>query len=182
MENASKALIIAGAILLSILIIAVGMFIFTSSQSTIDEGASQISAQERQAFNRQFNQYAKTQTGTNVSDMITTLIANANSNKDESERLPDLLIATNASGTNYYVKSEKDSTNVKGFTKAKNMVESRHNYYVQVWYNPATSLIDLISCGYAKNDFDNLDPYDEAGTLAEHGGATATDLPAASGG
>ena len=30
MENASKALIIAGAILLSILIIAIGMFIYNS--------------------------------------------------------------------------------------------------------------------------------------------------------
>ena len=36
MENASKALIIAGSILLSILIIALGMYIFSTSSSTAD--------------------------------------------------------------------------------------------------------------------------------------------------
>ena len=35
MENASKALIIAGAILISILIIAIGMYIYSNSQSSI---------------------------------------------------------------------------------------------------------------------------------------------------
>lgn len=48
MENASKALIIAGAILLSILIIAVGMFIFTSSQNSINEGAAQYQHKKKQ--------------------------------------------------------------------------------------------------------------------------------------
>ena len=36
MENASKALIIAGAILLSILIISLGILIFSQAQDTIN--------------------------------------------------------------------------------------------------------------------------------------------------
>ena len=39
MENASKALIIAGAILLSIAIIGVGMYVFQNVQETIKDGA-----------------------------------------------------------------------------------------------------------------------------------------------
>ena len=42
MENASKALIIAGAILLSILIIAIGMYIYNSSTNSITNAAGQI--------------------------------------------------------------------------------------------------------------------------------------------
>ena len=43
MENASKALIIAGAILLSILIIAIGMFIYNSASSTITDSLTSMS-------------------------------------------------------------------------------------------------------------------------------------------
>ena len=43
MENASKALIIAGAILISILIIAIGMYIYTNSESSIRNATSQMS-------------------------------------------------------------------------------------------------------------------------------------------
>ena len=46
MENASKALLIAGAILLAILIIAIGMFIYNSAQSTINNSMQSMSTQE----------------------------------------------------------------------------------------------------------------------------------------
>ena len=78
MENASKALIIAGAILLSILIIAIGMFIYTSSQSTISDSLTQMNTQEIEAFNSQFTIYGGQQTGAKVKTMVGTLIANAN--------------------------------------------------------------------------------------------------------
>ena len=54
MENASKALLIAGAILLAILIIAIGMFIYNSAQSTINNSMQSMSTQEVQAFNNEF--------------------------------------------------------------------------------------------------------------------------------
>ena len=55
MENASKALLMAGAILLAILIIAIGMFIYNSAQSTINNSMQSMSTQEVQAFNNEFN-------------------------------------------------------------------------------------------------------------------------------
>lgn len=39
MENASKALIIAGAILISILLISLGIIMFNSSKSTTDQAS-----------------------------------------------------------------------------------------------------------------------------------------------
>ena len=77
MENASKALIIAGAILLSILIIAIGMYIYNSSQGAIDGAGKQISAQELDTFNRQWEMYEGKQTGANVKSLVSKLSANS---------------------------------------------------------------------------------------------------------
>jgi len=44
MENASKALIIAGAILISILLISLGIMMFNSSKGTTDQAASTANA------------------------------------------------------------------------------------------------------------------------------------------
>ena len=49
MENASKALIIAGAILISILLISLGIIMFNSSKGTTDQAASTANAMEQGA-------------------------------------------------------------------------------------------------------------------------------------
>ncbi len=64
MENASKALIIAGAILLSILIIGLGMFIYQKAAGAL-EGIN-INDQEVQSYNSPFINYEGTQTGSAV--------------------------------------------------------------------------------------------------------------------
>ena len=68
MENASKALIIAGAIILPILIIGLGMFIFQKANSAT-EGAD-LSSQKVKAYNSVFEQYVGTQTGINVKALL----------------------------------------------------------------------------------------------------------------
>ena len=77
MENASKALLIAGAILIVILIIGVGMIVFNSIGGTIDEGVRQMSSQEKTMFNQQFEQYAGDRiNGSNVKALINKVNAN----------------------------------------------------------------------------------------------------------
>lgn len=71
MENASKALIIAGAILLSILIIALGVFVFNQARSAM--GNINMSEQEIAAFNSKFENYAGDQKGSSVKSLISTL-------------------------------------------------------------------------------------------------------------
>ena len=56
MENASKALIIAGAILLAIAIIGIGMFVYQSVTGTIQDAAN-MSDQEVDAYNQEFLNY-----------------------------------------------------------------------------------------------------------------------------
>ena len=75
MENASKALIIAGAILLAILIIGLGIFIYRQAANTVsDTGMDQLSIQQ---FNGQFENYIKTNvSASNVRALLDTVSSN----------------------------------------------------------------------------------------------------------
>lgn len=57
MENASKALIIAGSVLISVMIIAVAVYIFQRGRNLSDETASRSETADIQAFNAQFIDY-----------------------------------------------------------------------------------------------------------------------------
>ena len=57
MENATKALIIAGAVLISILLISVGIMVFNSASDPINQSQNSSEAQAIQMFNESFNQY-----------------------------------------------------------------------------------------------------------------------------
>ena len=57
MENASKALIIAGAILISILLISAGIMVLNSTQGVIDEGKNSSKIIEIEEYNSRFTRY-----------------------------------------------------------------------------------------------------------------------------
>lgn len=73
MENASKALIIAGAILLAILLISLGIMIFNQAQDTVNN--SGMSQAEITAFNNKFLKYEGTQKGSVVKSLINEVLA-----------------------------------------------------------------------------------------------------------
>ena len=84
MENASKALIIAGAILLAILIISLGILIYNQAASvTQDNGMDTV---EMQNFNQQFTQYEGDGVrGSTVRALYQAVLAN-NVNQDSEDR------------------------------------------------------------------------------------------------
>ncbi len=82
MENASKALIIAGAILLSILIIALGVFVFNQAKSAV--GNTGLSDQEVAAFNSKFDSYEGKQKGSSVKALVNA-VRNYNKSNDEAQ-------------------------------------------------------------------------------------------------
>lgn len=57
MENASKALIIAGAILISILLISVGIIVMNSINKPIDQATGSADSQAIEMFNSKFTGY-----------------------------------------------------------------------------------------------------------------------------
>ena len=76
MENASKALLIAGAILICILLIAIGMYIYNSANATVDSAVSQMSQQEKDIYNAKVKSYlGDTVKGSEVKSMIDNIIS-----------------------------------------------------------------------------------------------------------
>ena len=57
MENASKALLMAGAILIAMLVIVLGIMLFANTRETPREYHEQLSKQEVEAFNSNFTKY-----------------------------------------------------------------------------------------------------------------------------
>ena len=88
MENASKALIIAGAILLAILIIGLGVFIYNQASNTVsDTGMDQVAIRQ---FNGQFEPYInKTVDSTAAKALIDTVKQSNKLGKSRIE-LPDI--------------------------------------------------------------------------------------------
>ena len=80
MDNAAKALVIAGAILISIVLISLGILIVNRAQTSIDEGVAKMSSQEKQIFNAKFEMYEGRQHGTQVRALIGEIITNNNEN------------------------------------------------------------------------------------------------------
>lgn len=77
MENATKALLIAGSVLIAILLIAVGLRIFNSTQGATDAAEETMSASEVAVFNNKFLQYyGKRKSKSEVISLINTVVAN----------------------------------------------------------------------------------------------------------
>lgn len=82
MENASKALIIAGAILLGILIVGLGMYIYQQAVGAM-KGIN-FDTQQIQSYNAKFEQYEGRQSGTSVIQLCNEVRAHNSSNKEDA--------------------------------------------------------------------------------------------------
>lgn len=77
MENASKALLIAGSVLIVILLIAVGVRIFNSTHGTAESVETTMSATEIATFNNKFIAYAgKKKSAAQAKALANVVIAN----------------------------------------------------------------------------------------------------------
>jgi len=111
MENASKALIIAGAILISILLITIGIILINSGRDVVDTGTAGMTSQKIQTFNSQFTAYEGTKKGSELKNLANIV---RSSNASDSEHQVALYInnATNSAGTAV--------TTLAGLTSTKN--------------------------------------------------------------
>ena len=75
MENASKALIIAGAILIAILLITIGILLINSGSGVAESGTREMASQEIQIFNSQFTPYEGTKKGSELKSLFSKVQA-----------------------------------------------------------------------------------------------------------
>lgn len=142
MENASKALIIAGAILISILIIAIGMYIYSNSQSSIYNATSQMSTQEKSAFNQAWTIYEGSQLGSNCRTLISQLISSNSTNANEASKLISLTVDGET------VTPEVNDIKSTEMTDLRNTIDIRHTYTITTSQNQTTGLVDMITITY----------------------------------
>jgi hypothetical protein len=121
MENASKALIIAGAILLAILIISLGIMIYNQAAGVVDSNAMDEVAVS--SFNQKFTQYeGENVRGANVKSLLSTIAQNNLTNSGDASKqvsvtfdgtglgkITDATKATVLTGKSYSVKFVADS-------------------------------------------------------------------------
>lgn len=142
MENASKALIIAGAILISILIIAIGMYIYTNSQASIYGATAQMSTQEKSAFNQTWTIYEGNQLGTNCRTLISQLISSNSTNSNEAGKLISLTVDGET------VTPEVNNIQSEAMTELRDTIDLRHTYTITTSQNETTGLVDSITITY----------------------------------
>lgn len=84
MENASKALIIAGAILISILLISVGILVMNSTGNMQDEVGKTSDTMATQTFNSQFTTYEGDSIRASQVKSLLSLIKSSNATNEVS--------------------------------------------------------------------------------------------------
>ena len=107
MENASKALIIAGAILLSILLISLGIMIFNTAQDTTKN--SGMTQAQVSAFNNKFSKYEGTIKGSEVRSLIQEVVA---SNGDDNNKNASRQITINKDNKAIVSETTADSSSI----------------------------------------------------------------------
>lgn len=138
MENASKALIIAGAILLSILIIGLGVFIFNMAQSTL--GKVNMNQQEIMAFNQPFLQYTgENVNGSNVMSLCDLVKTHNLANTGDNTRQVSIKLGSKAADG-----AATDTSKLAEPTNVKKDIRAGYSYQVSVGYDPNTGFISNI--------------------------------------
>lgn len=98
MENASKALIIAGAILLSILIISLGIMIYNQAAGVAN--TEQLDGVEISTFNTQFTSYeGNNKRGAEVNSLLSTIQSNNVANQDDPTKQIEVNVTASRWGT-----------------------------------------------------------------------------------
>lgn len=85
MENASKALIIAGAILISILLISVGIIVMNAINDPVTQAGSSTESQAIDTFNSKFTAYEGEVKGSTVRSLISAI--NSSNGVDETNKV-----------------------------------------------------------------------------------------------
>lgn len=108
MENASKALIIAGGILIALLIISLGVYLFRNASSFSESYSERLAQDELNKFNNKFLIYAKDLTPQEMVTVFNLVYENNKKNEDIIENQIELVIDGRTIETEYITQEEKN--------------------------------------------------------------------------
>lgn len=128
MENASKALIIAGSILIAIMIVSLGVVIFNNMENTA-KNAANMDKQEIENFNSKLTPYiGQNISGSQVNALIQLVISIDNSavNSSDTKKIVSIEYPLEAGGKNTISVS---GNSVNGLNSAKRVKTGSGVYY-----------------------------------------------------
>ena len=130
MENATKALLIAAAVLIAILIISFALIIYNMAAETV--GNVNLSEAEMTQFNSKFTAYeGKSVSGAQVNALLTTVLThNQQENKNQTERYIGVTVKDGETTVSSIAKPEKGAA-ADTLTKSITKVPTGKNYQVQ---------------------------------------------------
>lgn len=142
MENASKALIIAGAILLAIAIIAIAMFVFSTARDSVTEATS-LSTPQIQAYNQPFEAYLGNIRGSRAKTLCSTV---RDHNLSETDASRKIAVFTDSKGAEYSSADAEASnaTSVTEINKISGNLGSGKTYAVSFGYDPDSGLVTAV--------------------------------------
>lgn len=135
MENASKALIIAGAILLSILIIGLGMAIYQQASGAI--GNAKMDTQKIQAYNSEFASYEGTKSGTQVRALLDIIRSHNLANTDD----PSLNVVAMTSSAAGVTAAPTELVTATAINDIKKTINAGKTYTVDFGYDANSGFI-----------------------------------------
>lgn len=132
MENATKALLIAAAVLIAILIISLGLVVYNTSAETVK--SANLSQQEVQSANEKFARYnGENKRGSEVNAMLQTVL---NANVDAA--------AANETGRQVSVTLDNSEILAKTAKSIAKQADTSKLYKIEVQYNGFGGLVDKI--------------------------------------
>lgn len=138
MENASKALIIAGAILLAILIISLGIMIYQQASGVVNNNS--MSEVDITSFNSKFTQYEGANIrGAQVNSLLDQIRTNNVTYQDDSSRQ----VSVEVTATNWQ-SGTKPSGNITGNTTITKALTG-NTYTVKCTMDSKTGLVNKVT-------------------------------------
>lgn len=153
MENASKALIILGAILLALMIIGVSMFVFNLFKNPVARTVDSMSSEERNFFNSKFKRYESGRvSGLETKALVNISMQNASHqfNLNEKYRIPEISISYRDKTSIFLDRAEINSiTDLDSFkVKFQNMLNKISNaafYSIKMELNAKNGIVSNIT-------------------------------------
>ena len=144
MENASKALIIAGAILLAILLISLGIMVFRQASGVVDSNAMDEVAVS--SFNQKFQQYAgENVRGSNVNALINSVVQNNLTNAADESKQVKIVGASLTVGTNWKGSTPSGEAKEQTSTSKTGTALTGKSYKVECTPDPKSGYITTIT-------------------------------------
>ena len=135
MENASKALLMAGGVLLGILILSLGVYLFTSFGGTSSQIHDNIEANQIAQFNSQFTKYVGNENVT-IHDVVT--MANLATENNKYYEFPKM--GNMPTGNDNYITVLLDGARIEyGYGDNQETIEQRYNNLILDAVNAITS-------------------------------------------